>query len=76
MTAVTPRPTITCPECQEKLVHRLITLHAGEDTMLVCEGSWEALPNYLREAYGHAKGTGLSKRREIAQEIRDHLRDS
>jgi hypothetical protein len=67
------RQRLVCPECRERLAHRLITLHAEDDTVLVCAGAWESLPQWLRDSFENAKGRGLGKRREAVTEIREHL---
>jgi len=59
-----PRPRLLCPECGERLMHRLVTLHAEADTVLICTGLWESLPKWMRE--------GIEKRREIVREIKEH----
>lgn len=54
------------------MVHRLITLHAEDETVLVCAGNWEALPQWMRDGFEHSKGKGIEKRREVVREIREH----
>lgn len=68
-----PRPQIVCPDCKEGLTHKLVILHAGEDTLIVCAGNWERLPPWLKEGFEHAKK--LMKRQEIVGEIREHLEE-
>ena len=67
------RPKLVCSECQEGLVHRLITLHAASDTVLVCEGAWKSLPSWLQEAHKGCAKLGLAKRREVVREIGEQL---
>ncbi len=70
------RPRFVCPECQERLVHRISTLHAEEDTILVCGGVWESLPQWARDAFTglERQGRTLSKRWEAVREIREFLK--
>ncbi len=65
---------LLCPECRPALTHKLILLHAAADTLLVCGGAWESLPQWLRDAFEQAEKKGLEKRREIVREIQDHLK--
>lgn len=67
------RPRLLCGECRERLVHRMTTLHAEDDTVLICAGAWDSLPQWMRDAFEHARGRGLEKRREAVTEIREHL---
>lgn len=54
--------------------HRLITLHAGKETILVCSGIWEAVPSWLKESFGDVrKNGGIKKRREVVAEIREYI---
>lgn len=69
----TERQRLVCAECRERMVHRLITLHAEEDTLIVCSGAWEGLTQWLRDAFNNTKGKGIEKRREAVNEIREHL---
>jgi hypothetical protein len=69
--AAAPRTQIVCPACQGALTHRLVVLHADADTLIVCGGVWESLPDYLRERFKQAKG--LDGRRAAVCEIRDSL---
>ena len=69
----TIRPRLVCSECQDALAHKLITLHAAEDTVIVCEGNWNALPQWCRDSFTNARGKGLEKRREAVGEIREQL---
>lgn len=73
-TTGTPREQVVCAACKESLSHRLITLHAGEDTILVCSGILEAVPSWLKEAFGDVrKNGGIKKRREVVAEIREYI---
>lgn len=68
------RRQIVCPACREGLVHRVVVLHAGEDTLVTCGAAWDALPSWLQEAFGQVKkGQPIAKRREVVREIREHL---
>lgn len=78
-TATPSRPRYVCAACRGAgcLVHRLITLHAAEDTVMVCAGAWQGLPEWMRSSFKlleEKKGKNLTKRREIVQEIVDHLK--
>ena len=74
MTAATaPRLKIVCPDCRDRLVHRLITLYAAEDTFILCGGAWESLPAWLKDAHKACEKKGLAKRREVVREIREQL---
>lgn len=78
METILPASTpVLCPKCFEAcLCHNLITLHAAEETLRICEGAWEELPAHLREGFklaADAKTRGLVRRREAVQEIRYHL---
>lgn len=65
---------IVCPECRSGMVHKLVVLHAGEDTLITCLGAWESLPVWLRESFGEVrKGQPVRKRREVVREMRDQL---
>ena len=56
------------------MIHRVVVLHAGEDTLITCSGAWESLPSWLQESFGQVrKGQPVSKRREVVEEIRSHL---
>lgn len=70
------RPRFVCPACRDRLEHRLITLHAGEDTIVVCKGAWDGLPKWMQDGIAllDKKGKSLSKRREVAREIMEELR--
>lgn len=68
-----PRLKIVCPDCKAALIHRLITLHAEEDTLIVCSGAWDSLPQWLRDAFTNSKGKGIAKRREAVREIHEQL---
>ena len=68
------REQIFCPACRAGLIHKIVVLHAGEDTLVTCKGAWDALPSWLQLAFGEVrKGQPIEKRREVVQEIRDHL---
>lgn len=75
----TPRPQIVCLACRvgKGLVHGLITLHAGEETIIICEAAMEALPKWMRDGWTQIKEVGrrqgLDRRRNAAREIREHL---
>jgi hypothetical protein len=74
-TTAHPMSQVVCAACQGGLVHRLVTLHAGSDTMLVCSGAWEGLPSWLKESFGDVrKNGGVEKRREVVAEIRDEIK--
>ena len=63
-----------CPACRSGMVHQLVVLHAGKDTLLTCRGAWDALPSWLTESFGQVKkGTHVEKRREVVAEIREQL---
>lgn len=66
-----PRAQIVCHECKPGLIHKLVILHAGKDTLILCAGNWERLPSWLKDGFKEAKK--LMKRREIVGEIREHL---
>lgn len=68
-----PRPQFVCPACQGRLVHRVITLHAESETIIVCEGAWEALPKWMRDGFTEGK-KNLARRQEAVREITEHLR--
>ena len=55
------------------MVHSLVTLHAAENTILVCSGAFDSLPSWLTEEFKAAKKGGLDKRREVVAEIREYL---
>ena len=50
-----PRQQIVCPACRSGLIHKIVVLHAGEDTLITCGGAWEALPSWLRDSFGAVK---------------------
>ena len=69
-----PRQQIVCPACRSGLIHKIVVLHAGEDTLITCSGAWEALPSWLKDSFGAVKkGQPIGKRREVVREIWDHL---
>ena len=73
--AAADRAPVVCPACKARLIHRLVVLHAGEDTLITCGGAWEALPAWLRESFGEVrKGQPISKRQAVVREIRDQLK--
>ena len=69
-----PREQIVCPACRAGLIHKIVVLHAGEDTLVTCKGAWDALPSWLQLAFGEVKkGQPFAKRREVVREIREEL---
>ncbi len=69
------RAQIVCPACRAGLIHKIVVLHAGEDTLVTCKGAWEALPSWLQASFGEVKkGQPVAKRREVVREIRDELK--
>lgn len=72
-----PREEFVCKDCRAGLQHTLLTLHAGENTIIVCSGAWEGLPEWMRNGFTMLKEAGkkgLEKRREMVGDIREHLR--
>lgn len=68
------RERVVCAACKQGLIHRLVTLHAGEDTILVCSGVWDGVPSWIKEAFGDMrKNGGIKKRREVVAEIREYI---
>lgn len=68
------RRQIVCPACYDGMIHRVVVLHAGEDTLVTCRAAWDSLPTWLRESFGEVKkGQPIEKRREVIREIREHL---
>lgn len=68
------RLKIVCPACTAALIHRLVTLHAEEDTLIVCSGAWDSVPQWARDAFTNSKGKGIAKRREAVREIQEQLK--
>lgn len=67
---------ITCPQCTHGLLHELTTLHANEETITLCVGLWQSLPEFLRKNYRlaqEAKTKGLARRQEAVRDILIHL---
>lgn len=65
---------VVCPACRAGLVHRVVVLHAGSETLVTCGGAWEALPSWLREAFGEVKkGKAMAERRQVVREIREQI---
>lgn len=74
LAAAATRPPVVCPACKAGLIHRVVVLHAGADTLITCSGAWEALPSWLKESFGEVKkGQPIERRREVVREILDHL---
>ena len=68
------RRQIVCPACREGMVHEVVMLHAGPDTLITCRAAWDGLPGWLKESFGQVKkGEPVEKRREVVREIREHL---
>ncbi len=69
------RSRLVCADCSVRLVHRLFTLHAEEETVIVCGGVWESLPKWLQDGWTllDKKGKSLSKRRELVREMMEYF---